>query len=96
MSFADPAEQTGSDAETFAVIRDHRPLSSRTEKWRMYHRRFDDGSITWHAYQPQDLDEPMFTAPKGDRYQGGRYGTNGRDGQKVLTELQLAMAKAAA
>ena len=88
MSFTDPAEQTGSDAET--------DISQRYGKWRMYHRRTPDGRIQWCAYQPDQLDEPMFAAPKGDRYRAGRYGVNGTDGQKVLTQFQLAMAKAAA
>ena len=88
MSSREPAEQTGSDAET--------PIAQRYGKWRMYHRRTPEGGIQWCAYQPDQLDEPMFPAPKGDRYRAARYGTHGADGQQVLTQFQLAMAKAAA
>jgi hypothetical protein len=86
--FTDPQTQTGSDAET--------PIAERFGKWRMYHRRKPDGSIQWCAYQPDQLDEPMFPAPKGDRYRAPRYGATTGTGQEVLTKLQLAMAKAAA
>ena len=109
VGYTDPHETTGSDAETtpletiwVPVInrrRDMRPIASRHEKWRMYRRTLPNGDTEWVAYQPDHVDEPMFPAPKGDKYAataGGLYARRSASGLEVLELFQLAIAKAEA
>lgn len=63
-------------------------------KWRLFHRP----GTGWYAYQPATLHEPMF--PADDHFTkvfvGGQYAILRKSGAEALTEMQLAMAKAAA
>ena len=95
--YIEPAEQTGSDEETTPIRRDTRPIRQRYDKWRLYHRVLRDGSVQWSAYQPEDVDAPMFPAHDAlARTIGGSYGYWSNSGQAALAMLQLAMAKAEA
>jgi hypothetical protein len=84
--YTDPHETTGSEAETTVV-----PIRGRFGKWRMW---CEDG--WWIAIQPLEIDgeetEPLFRNHKGEP----EHAFASRDGRRVLTELQLALAKAAA
>lgn len=82
--FTDPHTQTGSDDETNAI-----PLPKRYNKFRMW---CEDG--WWIVMQPYAITEPLFREqrPPHDPITAFAH----LDGQRALTELQLAIAKAEA
>ena len=86
VGFTDPHETTGSEAETTVV-----PIRGRFGKWRMW---CEDG--WWIAIQPP-VPNDQETAPLFRDSDGKPKHAFARpSGQRVLTELQLALAKAAA
>lgn len=86
--YVDPHEQTGSDAETLP-LEAPTPISRRWNRWRMY--RDEHGQ--WRALQPDNVDTPYFKHPDDGLH---TYGIHHESGARVLHELQLALAKAAA
>lgn len=82
VGYADPHEQTGSDAEVLPLLAEqYVPVCQRHEKWRLWR----DEHGWWQALQPSWLDQPQFS--------GRKYGEASRSGARALSELQLAIVK---
>lgn len=91
--FVDPAEATGSDAETEPLDPEpYVPVSKRWHRWRLYR----DPYGKWIAEQPSQIDEPMFVTEYAS-YRGAEpvrgYAFRNESRGRVVDALALAIAK---